>query len=467
MSWNGAGVFNRLYSWTADAAAGIDITASRMDADTNDITGNGFGNCLTRDGQGIATALLPMGGFRHTGVGAGVALTDYARMDQLQFGVTWVVAGGTADAITATYSPAVAALTDGLTLAFRAGAANTVTNPTFAPNGLTAHAITKGGGSALVAGDIIGALAEYVVQYDLANTRWELLNPAFPTATTGTGSAVRATSPTLVTPALGAATATSLTTGAAGVTVNGTATVTLNPLTAGGSTTAANYLTLTNTSGGLLAGVESSTGSSIVSGAAGYSVTIGTQGSGKNFNIMQANALAAVISGSQVWQLPHYGAGAATFDASGNISSSSDLAIKERLEPFTASLPELRQFRPSSWYYTKESGLDTLTMYSGFVANDVEKSLPTAVGHNTDIDEHAVIQDAVWQEAVFDEEGRVKTPRTMLQDRVILKPATFKEGHRTLAPIVIAAAHHNAVLDLEDMINALKAEFDAYRASHP
>lgn len=89
----------------------------------------------------------------------------------------WIVATGTADALTATYAPAVPALYDGLILAFRAAAANATTTPTFAPNGLTARTITKKGGTALMIGDIAGNLAEYWVRYNLANTRWELLNP--------------------------------------------------------------------------------------------------------------------------------------------------------------------------------------------------------------------------------------------------------------------------------------------------
>jgi hypothetical protein len=92
----------------------------------------------------------------------------------------WVFAGGTSDAITATYSPTVAALYDGLLCMFRATAANATTTPTFAPNGLTAHTITKQGGSVLGIGDIPGNLAECVLRYNLANTRWELLNPSVP-----------------------------------------------------------------------------------------------------------------------------------------------------------------------------------------------------------------------------------------------------------------------------------------------
>lgn len=80
--WTGSGTFTRLYSWTADAAAGINILATRMDADTDNITANGFNNTLTRDGQGSATANLPMNGFKHTGAGPGTAAGDYLTVGQ-------------------------------------------------------------------------------------------------------------------------------------------------------------------------------------------------------------------------------------------------------------------------------------------------------------------------------------------------------------------------------------------------
>jgi hypothetical protein len=203
MSWNGVGVFNRIFSWVADDAAHINITASRMDADTNDITSNGFGNCLTRDGQGGATANLPMNSFRHTGAGLGVAGTDYATMSQVQAGMTnWVVATGTADALAASYSPALAALVDGQYCFVRAGFANATTTPTFSPNGLTARTITKLGGTAIAIGDIAGAGAELILRYNLASTRWELLNPATVKGTTfwcgaagGTANAITFTDP--------------------------------------------------------------------------------------------------------------------------------------------------------------------------------------------------------------------------------------------------------------------------------
>lgn len=100
--------------------------------------------------------------------------------------VPWAVAAGVADAITAAYTPAVTALTDGLILAFRATAANATTTPTFKADGTTAHTITKNGGAALSAGDIAANLSEYIVRYNLANTRWELLNPSVGVAGTWT-----------------------------------------------------------------------------------------------------------------------------------------------------------------------------------------------------------------------------------------------------------------------------------------
>lgn len=88
MPFNGSGTFNRLYSWVADAAAGLDISASRMDADTNDICNSGLDDCLTRDGQGAPSANLPMNGFRHTNCQNGVANTDYATVGQVKSAIS-------------------------------------------------------------------------------------------------------------------------------------------------------------------------------------------------------------------------------------------------------------------------------------------------------------------------------------------------------------------------------------------
>lgn len=86
-------------------------------------------------------------------------------------------AGGTVDAITATFSPAIT-LADQTIVAVVSGGASTSATPSFTPNALTTRTITARGGAALVAGDIGAAGFVALLEYNLANTRWELLNPA-------------------------------------------------------------------------------------------------------------------------------------------------------------------------------------------------------------------------------------------------------------------------------------------------
>lgn len=59
MPFNGSGTFVRVHSWTSDAANGIDINATEMDAEDNGFA-SGLSLCVTRDGQGqMAADFLP------------------------------------------------------------------------------------------------------------------------------------------------------------------------------------------------------------------------------------------------------------------------------------------------------------------------------------------------------------------------------------------------------------------------
>jgi hypothetical protein len=175
MAFNGSGVFLRLYSWTNDALAGIKIRADRMDNEMNGMA-TGLSTCITKNGQTTITANLPMAGFKHTGVDAASSRTDYAQAEQLVDGVTnWAIAGGTADALTATFPISTTTLKDGQEFNVRATAANATTTPTFSPDGLTARNITAKGGAVLAAGDI-KTNSELILRYNLANTRYELVN---------------------------------------------------------------------------------------------------------------------------------------------------------------------------------------------------------------------------------------------------------------------------------------------------
>ena len=130
---------------------------------------------LTAGKKQIAQISVPNG----TGAIANANIADLRAIGQSTVpGLRWAVAGGAADAIAASYTPANAALADGLILGFRASAANVTATPSFNPDSLGAQTIAKKGGQALLAGDIPGNLAECLVRYNAANTRWELLNPA-------------------------------------------------------------------------------------------------------------------------------------------------------------------------------------------------------------------------------------------------------------------------------------------------
>lgn len=87
-------------------------------------------------------------------------------------------AGGTADAITGSYTPAITSLTNGMSLYVRAGSSNATTTPTFKADGTAIKTIVKGNGLPLVAGDIAGGGHWIELQYDATLDKWVLLNPA-------------------------------------------------------------------------------------------------------------------------------------------------------------------------------------------------------------------------------------------------------------------------------------------------
>jgi hypothetical protein len=82
MSFNGSGVFVRLYSWINDAAASIAIRADRMDNEMDGFA-TGLSNCITKDGQTTVTANLPMAGYKHTNVANASSNNEYAALGQV------------------------------------------------------------------------------------------------------------------------------------------------------------------------------------------------------------------------------------------------------------------------------------------------------------------------------------------------------------------------------------------------
>lgn len=157
MARNGSGTYQRVHDWTTDRDAGVNITASRMDAEADDMA-TALSDSIARNGETTITANLPMATFRHTGVGNASARTDYAAYGQLQdSSPQWA---GSATQTTTNYSitltPTVTALVAGQTFRFSAGQND---GPmTLTVNGLTAKNLYKRDGKALAKNDIMGGV---------------------------------------------------------------------------------------------------------------------------------------------------------------------------------------------------------------------------------------------------------------------------------------------------------------------
>lgn len=170
MSWNGSGVVSWTYTWVNDASADIKILASRQDAQWADAKTT-IQNTITRDGQNTPSANLPMAGYKHTGVAAGSARTEYASIGNVQDGTGIYVAtdSGTASAYVIAPSVAITAYAAGNRFWFKATNTNSAA-PTIAVSGLATKTITDAEGDPLSAAAIkADALVEVV--YDGTNFR--------------------------------------------------------------------------------------------------------------------------------------------------------------------------------------------------------------------------------------------------------------------------------------------------------
>ena len=190
MAWDGNGNFSRTHNWASDRDAGIKITASRHDAEDDNLA-TGIGATLTKnnetkptaDFRPNATRLYSLGSTALRWVSAFIsasikfrsatasydtilAATDATTADktitlpdatgtvilsnQTQ---NYAVASGT-DTYTATLSPVPTEYTTGADYHITFTNANTSTTPTLNLNSLGAVTIVKEGSAALVAGDI-------------------------------------------------------------------------------------------------------------------------------------------------------------------------------------------------------------------------------------------------------------------------------------------------------------------------
>ena len=181
MSWDGNGVValtngrftgENIFGRIADAAD-ENVRADRFDALVADLKET-LELCLTRDGQNALLGALDMGGNRVRNLAQASAQSDAVRLSQLTEGLArgnYVQAsqvGGTANAITLTPDPAVAAHVTGASYRFVAKGDNSG-NMTLEVSGLASVALRKrsptGALVELAAGDV-RAGAELFVSHD-------------------------------------------------------------------------------------------------------------------------------------------------------------------------------------------------------------------------------------------------------------------------------------------------------------
>lgn len=162
------GTMTLTYNWPTDAAAGVNISSSKMQAQEQDIADE-ISNSIAADGQTNPTADLPMDGYKHTDVDSADARDQYARADQVQdSSLIWLGTSSGTNTITASATPSPGAYHAGQTFRFKAGGTNT-TAATLNVNSLGAKSIKRSdGATALSAGDITSG-GTYTVTYDGTN----------------------------------------------------------------------------------------------------------------------------------------------------------------------------------------------------------------------------------------------------------------------------------------------------------
>ena len=153
MAFNGSGTYIPITPPDFPAVAGTTIRATQYNNQVYDFAAALTG-VVCKDGQTTPTANLPMGNFRHTGVGAATARTQYARAAEVQDGaLTWLTSVAGADTITAVASAGMLAYAAGQTFEFAAAAANTGA-VTLNINSIGAKDVKDSSGNVLTAGEL-------------------------------------------------------------------------------------------------------------------------------------------------------------------------------------------------------------------------------------------------------------------------------------------------------------------------
>ena len=148
-----------------------------------------------------------------------------------------------------------------------------------------------------------------------------------------------------------------------------------------------------------------------------------------------------------------YGAGTATFDSSGNITSVSDARLKNITGTFTKGLAEIVKLTPKLYTWKPDTGLVTDDINATLIAQDlIAAGIPEAVTTYRTV---AVMEDDV-QSAEDIAAGKPVTQHVKLDADG--KPVTQRvDANYSVSDRTVIAALVNAVKELKAEIDALKA----------
>jgi hypothetical protein len=150
MARNGSGTFSNPYP---NFVSGTVISSTQVDANNSDIA-TALTQSIAVDGQSTVTANLPMNAKKLTGLAVGAAATDSLNLGQAQAeAMVWCgTAGGSANAITLSPTPAITAYAAGQRFVWKASGSVNTGATTVAISGLGTIAL-QDNGAALVAGN--------------------------------------------------------------------------------------------------------------------------------------------------------------------------------------------------------------------------------------------------------------------------------------------------------------------------
>ena len=174
MSRDGTGT----YSTPATMAVANTTASSTTVNSIIDDMSQALTDSINKDGTKSFAANQSMGNNKLTSLAAGTAASDAARLDQVQKNTSSraTSVGGTVDAITLAFTPAITTYTTGMTIRWVSAGANTVVAPTVNVDTIGVKTLKKNpAASALVAGDLGASGTVIVAEYN--GTDFIVLNP--------------------------------------------------------------------------------------------------------------------------------------------------------------------------------------------------------------------------------------------------------------------------------------------------